>query len=213
MSADRTEHAGVDRGARPAVDTAPARRGGENGRPTLTGLALACILLTACSPSMTVRQDFIPGTDFSPYRTYAWLPDHPPTAIADALIDRRIREAVDVGMQDRGFTAPAAGEPNLYVGYQLILDEQRDVRTVSEYWGPSWRVPGFYTGVTGATSTQVVSYTLGTLVIDLFDASTRELVWRGSAETEIDETSEPEQRQARGEDAVRRILEQFPLRD
>jgi len=162
---------------------------------------------------MTIRQDFIPGTDFSPYRTYAWLPDHPQTAIADALIDRRIRAAVESGMEERGFTPPTSGEPSVYIGYQLILDEQRDVRTVSEYWGPSWRVPGFYTGTTAATSTQVVAYTLGTLVIDLFDASSRELVWRGSAEAEINETADPEERQARAEEAVRRILGQFPARD
>ena len=51
---------------------------------------------------------------------------------------------------------------------------------------------------------------MGTLIIDVFDAAERELVWRGSGEGRVNQARSPEDRQERIDDAVRKILRDFP---
>ena len=53
-------------------------------------------------------------------------------------------------------------------------------------------------------------YDEGTLILDIVDAESRTLIWRGSARAEVSATVAPETREARVREAVRRILEQFP---
>jgi hypothetical protein len=50
----------------------------------------------------------------------------------------------------------------------------------------------------------------GTLTLDVVDAASNTVVWRGSAETALTGASDPRAREARVQDAVRRILERFP---
>ena len=45
-------------------------------------------------------------------------------------------------------------------------------------WGPGWYGMGMNMG---ATTTHVRTYTVGTLVVDMFDAKTKQAVWRGTA--------------------------------
>jgi len=179
-------------------------------RPWLLALVLSC---GCAGPATTIRQDFIPGTDFSPYSTYAWIPNPPARAAAvDALIDRRFRYGVEAGLQDRGYAPSSPADPSFYVGYQLVLEETRDVQTVNEYWGSTWRTPGLYAGTT-TTRTQNINYTTGTLIVDVFDAASHQLIWRGSAEGRLDEAASPEQREARAAEVARSITRQFPSRD
>ena len=51
---------------------------------------------------------------------------------------------------------------------------------------------------------------VGTLIIDFFDIETRELVWRGIGETEIQDIPDPQERTARLNQIVDKILEAFP---
>jgi len=53
-------------------------------------------------------------------------------------------------------------------------------------------------------------YDEGTVVLDIIDPKTRNLVWRGSAQSRVDDGDTPEERDARVNEAYRRILERFP---
>lgn len=174
------------------------------------GLLFTAIALLAGCSGISVGSDYLPGTNFTPYRTYDWMPNAPAPTPEDRLIDTRIRNAVEAGLEAKGFTHSTSGDPDIYVAYQLITDDRTDVRTVNDYYGSSWRY-GPYWGPTMSTSrTETVRYTVGTLVLDFFDADSRELVWRGTAEGKLNERANPEDRQERANDAVRRILTRYP---
>ena len=56
-------------------------------------------------------------------------------------------------------------------------------------------------------------YLQGTLVLDIIDARTNELIWRGWANTVLDHDPEPEEVHMYVNEAVRKMLEEFPPTD
>ena len=62
--------------------------------------------------------------------------------------------------------------------------------------------------VTGMATTQkVVS---GTLVVDMMDARTRAIVWRGFAERDLNPTANPEKREKNITKAAEKIFKNYP---
>ena len=58
--------------------------------------------------------------------------------------------------------------------------------------------------------THTYQYDEGTLLLDIVDSMTWKPVWRGSAQAEVNLDADPEKKQERIDEAVRRILERFP---
>jgi hypothetical protein len=86
----------------------------------------------------------------------------------------------------------------------LGIDQKIDVQD----WGYSYpRYPygGWYGG-----QVDVYQYNEGTLIVDIVDAKTNQLVWRGTATKTIDESASPEQREANLKEVVSRIFEKYP---
>ena len=170
--------------------------------------AAVTMSLAACS-GMSIRSDFNPQADFSQYSTYAWLPA-PQTGdprVDNALIEGRIKTAVDQTLADKGYRQAAADQATFWVGYHLSIEGQMDVTTVNSYYGYGWG-PWYYGP--GYRDTQVRYYDQGTLLIDIVDAEAKELVWRGTAEAEVRAEMNPEKRQQRINEAVSKILQRFP---
>lgn len=169
--------------------------------------------LSACSGIKT-NYDYDPGIDFSPYRTYAWM--QIPTESRDpritSLADSRLKTAADAALQAKGYRKVESGEPDFWVGYYLALDDRVDYQTVNTYWGPGWgygRYGGYYGGM-GTSQTTRRDYTVGTLVFDFFDNDTRELIWRGTAEGELRQSRDVEERAERTNEVVNKVLANFP---
>jgi len=181
-------------------------------------LIVFALLLTGCS-GISVNQDFSPGTDFSALASWDWMPagdrESGDPRADNPLLDQRIRTAIEGQMQAKGFRKVDSGEPNFRVGYHLILEDQVDYETVNTYYGGGWGYRGVYgrrgpTMAMGTSQTRTIEYTMGSLIIDFFDVGSKELVWRGSAEGKINESNDPQERQERANQAVLKILEQFP---
>jgi hypothetical protein len=157
--------------------------------------------------TLRVQTDYDPAADFTRLRTYAWQP-HPARADGDPrinndLVDTRVRTAVDRVLHARGYQAVAEGEPDFRVSYIVTLDTKTDIHTVPVSYGWGWW--GF-----PATETYVDQYEQGTLILDVINASTNKLIWRGSAAARVVEGGTPKQRTQRINEAVERILERFP---
>jgi hypothetical protein len=57
--------------------------------------------------------------------------------------------------------------------------QRQRVETFHDNWGPGWR--GWGMGGPVMTTSRVVNYTIGTLIIDVYDVGTRNAIWRGTA--------------------------------
>jgi len=172
-------------------------------RRSLLSLGFAALIaLVACGPY--VRSDFDPAVDFTRFKTYAQVP--PPErgdkerVPVGPFLDGRIRAALDRELPLRGLVKAEGADSDLLVGYYLVLRDRVDWGFVSTYWGWGW------VGV----SPVPYSYTEGSLIVDLVDAKSRRLVWRGWATDALDPLGDPIRAQKRVDVAIAKILEKCP---
>ena len=180
----------------------------------LTAVAVAATL-AACS-GISTSYDFDPSFDFAEARTWDWMPA-PPLRAGDSrannrLDDQRIRAAIELAMEDKGMQKVDA-DPDVRVGFHLALDDAVSYETMNSYYGPGWgygmyRYP--YGGTMTTSTTRERRYTIGTLIIDVFDVNAQELIWRGTGEGEVHQARDPQERQERADEAVWQIMRSFP---
>ena len=135
----------------------------------LIGLAL---FLASAAFAQQVKTDYDRAANFSQYKTYSWEKVQTP----DPLWVDRIKAAVNAALVAKGWTQVESGGDISIVAIEI----DRDHQTLNTYYdgfggGRRWR--GF--GGFGESTTTSDTYTVGTLVVDLFDAKTKDLVWRG----------------------------------
>lgn len=168
----------------------------------------AAFLLSACS-GISTTADYDPAVDFTQYSTYTWLDTEGDDI--DSITDSRIRSSIDGAMVARGFQkGPNA---DLAVGYQGTSAERRSYNTVNTGWGGGYGWGGYgwggYGGMGMSTTTENV-WEEGTLIVGIFDVATKNLVWTGTATATIDPGRSPEERQKLIDDAVAKMLKDFP---
>lgn len=183
------------------------------------GLLAALAFLSACS-SITVQQDFDPKADFSSYKSYAWMP-LPPNRSGDprvdnALVEKRIMDAIDTQLAAKGFQKSSSSNADFLVGYAVAVNREMRAQVIDNYYAyptPYYR-GGYYgypwAGPISQPQVRVYEYDQGTLVIDILNAPDKGLVFRGSAQAALRENPTPEQSTERINEAVAKILAQFP---
>jgi hypothetical protein len=178
---------------------------------TRLALALAAFLSTACS-SLPLRAgaDFEPGYDFAKYAFYTWEePEGSPTG--DPRLDdnpffvHRLHAAIHWELATRGIRFGRSDG----MGAGLTVHHHASVRDRVEVFDAD-REAG-YTSEYGE-GTQVVQYEEGTFLIDLADARTKEVIWRGWAQLDLGRAlRDPEVMRDQIDEAIRRMFEDFPI--
>src|ERR1700757_3905379 len=101
-------------------------------------MALAFV---ACSVTFAqdVRTNYMPGTDFSKYHTYAWVDQVQGIPSVgghvDQILDAQVKQAIDSQMAAKGFTKVTDGRPELLLGYQLMIDREKQINGFGDSWG------------------------------------------------------------------------------
>ncbi|MAG31595.1 MAG: hypothetical protein CL908_11975 [Deltaproteobacteria bacterium] len=176
-------------------------------------LALGGLLITLVGcQTFDVRTDWDPTTDFTPLQRFHWV--EPPqiegaSPFADnSLLRKRVRSAIERALVERGFRAvqdPASAD--FQVTYSVVLEERLRVDGVSSSGGAYYPRRGGF-GTIHRTA-DVRAYQESTLIVDLLDPGSGDLVWRGWG-TGIVGTRDRDRDQARLEKGVRAILDEFP---
>jgi len=138
-------------------------------------VAVALAIGPAVAWAQDVHTSSMPGVNFSSFQTYYWAKTD--AVPGNDILNERIMAAVDRGMAQRGWTKAPEGQADLAVAANVSTNERQKLETF--YGGPGWG--GWGWGGWGPTTTTVRTYLEGTLVVDLFDAANRKLVWRGVA--------------------------------
>jgi hypothetical protein len=133
------------------------------------GLAL---LLANASFAQQVKTDYDRAANFSKYKTYRWEKVQTP----DPLWVDRVKAAVNAALAAKGWTQVESGGDISIIAMEINRNHQT-LNTFYDGFGGGWRWRGF--GGFGESTTTSETYTVGTLVVDLFDAKTQMLVWRG----------------------------------
>lgn len=162
----------------------------------LVGLAL---LVSAGLAAQQVHYNFMPGTDFSKYHTYKWVEIsggiHP-----NQIVDQEIKQAVNNTLATKGLTLATGDTADLYVGYQCAVDQEKQWNA----WGSGGRLMG---GMGSATSSTISN---GTLAVDFYDPTSKELIWRGSAAQTLNPSGNQEKDMQKLNKAVAKLLKNYP---
>jgi hypothetical protein len=171
-----------------------------------TRRALAAILggalavLAACS-SLQITADYDRQADFSRYHTFAFKSVQD---LQNDILTRRIESALAEGLTARGLIRDDAN-PDLWVVSHVRLSHETVIYTWDTGWGYGWRWHG--PGVAASTVDQIP---IGTLILDLVDTRTHELVWRGTATGTLDPQASADERDRRLRNAVAEMLKAYP---
>ena len=172
-------------------------------------LTASAALALGCA-SISVNSEFDPDADYASYQTFDWMPSESRRVdlrARDPLVEQRIRDAIERELGAKGLQKVSSGDPDVRIGYLLVLEESVDAQAIYTGAAPDWQYRSYGPGT---TTEQIRVLTTGTMVIDVFDSGEKELVWRGVAEGEVKELQDPEKRRARINDAVGKILAEFP---
>lgn len=164
---------------------------------------LGCLatLELACSSSVNYRYDYDQMVEFRRYRRYNWMPapkdpsgEHP--VQLNTMTDRRIKQAVNVELLKRGMQI-VDSDPDLLVAYHL--------------GSPGMGNPN-YTGYDyGGGELAMAATGQGAFVLDMIDAKTNELIWRGIASGAYDaKDTDPEKIQKQVNKIVDNLLDKYP---
>jgi hypothetical protein len=93
---------------------------------------------------------------------------------ADSLWEDRIKQDVDTQLAAKGWTRVDSDASATICAIQSTQDQQT-LETFYNGLGGGWR----WRGVGGSTATTTDITKVGTLVVDIFDARTHKLIWRG----------------------------------
>ena len=173
----------------------------------------AVFWIVGCS-SVQVRSDWDQSVVFSQFETIAFMDDN--AQALNGLIDGRIRRALVDDLTAKGFEmVGSTADADLVLGFQVVTENRRSYSTVSTGWSGrgyrhsrgGWSSPGM---TTVTTQTRVRTYTVGALVVAIFESENKELVWEASGSRRIDPSRGPSESESLIRDVVERVLRDFP---
>ena len=165
-------------------------------------VAVSLVVATA-GFAQHVQTDFDHQANFAQYKTYSWQEIKP----GISLWDSRIKSAVDGQLEAKGLAQVADGGDIAIVAIKTS-QTQRTLQTFYDGFGGGWRWRGF--GGFGESTTTEQDYQEGTLVIDLYDGKTKQLIWRGSTESVLSDKAEKNEKNL--DQGVAKMFKNFPPR-
>lgn len=173
-------------------------------RSIITAAVLAVSFGIAALPSTVSAQDVrtnaMPGTDFSKFKTYRWVTIEG-AKYPNQILDAQIKQSIDQQMAAKGFTKTDSENADLDLAYQVSVSQQQQ-------WN-AYGTGGIRWGGGMATATQTTIDT-GTLVLDMYNASAKQLVWQGTATKTINPGNNQDKIQKNLNNAMQKLLKNFP---
>jgi hypothetical protein len=157
------------------------------------------LLAATASFAQQVKTDYDRSSDFSQYKTYSWEK----VQTQDPLWVDRIKDAVNAALAGKGWTQVSSGGNVAIVAIEMTRNQQT-LDTFYNGFGGGWRWGGGF----GNATTTVDNYRVGTLVVDLFDANTKKVIWRGSASDTLSNKSDKNIKEL--DKGVQKMFAHFP---
>ena len=145
--------------------------------------------------------DYNHHIDFSKFRTYAWGQGANPNAIQDSILLQSAQQAIESQLNAKGLRKVQESEnPDLVVVTGSGMKQQ----TSYNAWGTGgWRVGGG-----GMASVTPETTNVGTLVVDIYDANGKQMVWRGISQGAL--SNKGEKNEKKMEKAIEKMFKQYP---
>ncbi len=177
-------------------------------------VTLCLYFLAGCS-TLSVQTDYETDYDFKRLKTYAWLEGEEPSKdirINNSLIINRVVNAVNSNLQSMGYILVDKDKADFHVTWFGGIEDKMRVETINTYYGDigysyhHWGYRSYWPG----SRTYTFEYQQGTLIIDIADSRSKQLIWRGTGKEYLEENETPEEITANINQIVAEILNRFP---
>jgi uncharacterized protein DUF4136 len=187
-------------------------------KQTLCAFLLMASVAACAAPK--IGYDYDHSANFSAYHTYEWMSGKQEATgdrrVDNSLVDIRIRTAVGAQLRIKGYATSVDGKPDFYVAYHVgVKDLTPNVST--QYYSDGMAGKAFTesadtrsAGSAHPTDSQAQSHIAGSLLVDIIDAASNKLVWRGTAGGEVDPGLTSEERDERIRTIVHEMMAHFP---
>jgi hypothetical protein len=161
------------------------------------------ILALGCSPSFTVKDDFDPDAQFDRYFTWYWVQNSPTQkAVAEGSqnvrdLDAHIRGLIETEMRKKGLTKVETN-PDIEMLYHIGLK--------GDFGTANWDV-NYLDQIKNA---EVYQSSGAVIIIDIIDARTHRLIWRGQGTGAVNVDPTPEMVKNNTTRAITKILDKYP---
>jgi hypothetical protein len=146
-----------------------------------------------------IHYNYDRDANFAVYKTYQWV-NIQGGAVPDPLMDKNIRSAIDEQLAAKGLTK-VEKDADLDVGYQAAVTTEKSVNV----WGTGPRWMGG-----GMAQAETTTIAIGKLMVDLYDAGRKQLVWRGDATKTLDPKRDPDKAYKNLQKAMAKLFKNYP---
>ncbi len=175
-------------------------------------LVSTLLLWCVSAAAQDIKYNFLPGTDFSKYKTYKWV-RVPKADYPNQILDTQIMQAIDTQLGLKGLTK-SEDNPDLYVAYQVAVDQEKQWNSYSTDmggWGYGrWGGWGGYGGGMSTTTTTSQTINVGTLSLDMYDVAAKNQVWRGQASKTLGSGKDPAKVEKNLNKAMAKLFKKYP---
>ena len=159
--------------------------------------AMLLCIASALAVGQQVSVNYNHDVNFAQYHTYAWGSNNT-NEIRNSILAQVVHQDINTAMQEKGLQMVQESEKPA-----LILTSNGGMRQQTSY--SAWGMRGIGGGFGGISPEQNVE---GTLVVDLYDAKTQSLVWRGISQNTLSNKGNKDQEMA--QKAINKMFKQWP---
>jgi hypothetical protein len=168
---------------------------------------VAFLGMGAAAFAQDVKVDFDKEANFSALKTFTVKVG---TSWGNPISEKRVVEEIEQTLTEKGWTKAASDGADAVVVLHGATEKEKTLNTfysgMGGYGGYGWR--GWGGAGMGTATTTTSEYTVGTLVVDIFDAKSKQLVFRGTASDEL--SNKPEKNQKKLAKASDKMFKDFP---
>lgn len=165
------------------------------------GLAMATLVATSAL-AQKITTESAPKASFASYKTFMWIRE---PKVGDPLLKQRIIDDVTAQLQAKGWQ-PLSQGADVAVAAHVATQTEQTLNTFYDGFGGGWRWR--WGGGFGSATTIENTYEVGTLVVDIFDAKTKEAIWRSTSSKTLSDN--PQKNTDNLNKAVTKMFKNFP---
>ena len=171
------------------------------------------VFWSVAASAQDIRYNFMPGTDFTKYKTYRWA-RVPKAQYPNDILDNQITQAIDRQLAAKGLTKSAGEDSDLVVTYQAAVNEEKQWNSFSTGdagWGYGrWGGWGGYGGGMSTTTTTSQTIHIGSLDVDIYDAAAKNQIWKGQASKTLGSGKDPAKVNKNLNKAMEKLFKKYP---
>ena len=158
---------------------------------------VAACLISTVAAAQQVSVNYNHNQSFAQYHTYAWGSNNA-NQVRNSILAQVAQQDINSALQAKGLRMVQENQ-----NPDVIVTGSGGMREQTSY--SAWGMRGIGGGMGGITPEQSVE---GTLIVDLYDAKTQSLIWRGIAQNTLNNNGNKNQQMV--EKAIQKMFKQWP---